>query len=243
MADTSNTTTGGSTPKVTLYTYFRSSCSARLRIALHLKSIPFTSIPVNLLKDEQLSPSHLEINPSGLVPALVIEEQHPSSSSPSKVTTITQSLAALEYLEEAFPSHGCSLLPPPSELHKRALVRTLASIVACDVQPVTNLRILKRVASVGFDRAAWSKDLIEDGLRAYEKIAAKCAGRFSVGDHITMADVCLIPAVWGAERVGVSLDAFPTVKRISANLEEEEAVKSGHWRTQVDTPEDFRIKA
>ncbi|CEO60724.1 Putative Maleylacetoacetate isomerase MaiA [Penicillium brasilianum] len=219
--------------KVTLYTYFRSSCSARLRIALHLKNIPFTPIFVNLLRDEQSSPANRTINPSGTVPTLLITQG-------SDTVTITQSLAALEYLEEAFPDNGPSLLP--SSPQDRALVRTLAQIIACDVQPVTNLRILKRVAPLGADRAAWSKDLIEDGLRAYETIAVKSAGRFSVGDQITMADVCLVPAVWGAERVGVDLSGFPVVDRIMKNLEQEEAVRKGHWQTQPDTPEDLRAK-
>lgn len=219
---------------VTLYTYFRSSCSARLRIALYLKGIPFNPVFVNLLKDEQSLPAHREINPSGTVPALVIQRD---SAAP---VTITQSMAALEYLDEAFPNKGPALRP--SDPEGRALVRTLAEIIGCDIQPVTNLRILKRVAPLGADRAAWSKDLIEDGLRAYETIVARSAGKFSVGDQITTADICLIPAAWGAERVGVDLAAFPVTNRIVQNLEKEEAVQKGHWQTQPDTPEELRAK-
>ncbi|OJJ45493.1 hypothetical protein ASPZODRAFT_134164 [Penicilliopsis zonata CBS 506.65] len=218
--------------KITLYTYFRSSCSARLRIALALKSLPYTSLPVNLLKDEQNSPSHLAINPSGTVPALVIENPGRDDA-----VVITQSLAALEYLDEVSPS--VKLLPDNAE--ERALVRTLVGIISCDVQPVTNLRILKRVAPLGMDRSQWSKDLIQEGFRAYETLVSKSAGLFSVGDRITLADVCLIPAVWGAERVGVDLDEFPTVKAIAERLEKEDAVKQGHWRTQEDTPAEFKM--
>lgn len=218
---------------ITLYTYFRSSCSARLRIALHLKQIPFTPVFVNLLRDEQSTPAHRAINPSATVPALVIQR---GSAAP---VTITQSLAALEYLDEAFPDKGPTLLP--SDPESRALVRTLASIIACDVQPVTNLKILKRVAPLGADRAAWSKDLIEDGLRAYEAVVTSSAGRFSVGDRITFADLCLVPAAWGAERVGVDLGQFPVTSAIVQNLESEDAVRKGHWRTQPDTPEEFRV--
>lgn len=219
---------------VTLYTYFRSSCSARLRIALHLKDIPFNPVFVNLLRDEQSTPTHREINPSGTVPALIIQRD---SAAP---VTITQSLAALEYLEEAFPNKGPSLLP--SDPEARALVRSLASIIACDIQPVTNLKILKRVAPFGADRTAWSKDLIEDGLRAYETLVARSAGKFSVGDQISVADICLVPAAWGAERVGVDLAMFPVTNGIVQRLEQEEAVRKGHWRTQPDTPEEFRVK-
>jgi maleylacetoacetate isomerase len=220
--------------RVTLHTYFRSSCSARIRIALHLKGITYVPIYVNLLQNEQSAQAHLAINPSGTVPTLVIEQE---SKEPIK---ITQSLAALEYLEEAFPEKGPALLPSNPE--SRAIVRTLANIIACDVQPVTNLRILKRVAPLGADRADWSKDLILDGLRAYEAIVAGSAGTFSVGDQITLADLCLIPAAWGAERVGVDLDLFPVTCGIVKNLENEEAVQLGHWRTQGDTPEEFQIK-
>jgi maleylacetoacetate isomerase len=84
--------------------------------------------------------------------------------------------------------------------------------------------------------------LIEDGLRAYEAIVAGCAGKYSVGDEITMADVCLVPAAWGAERVGVDLGAFPVVSGIVKNLESVEAVRKGHWQRQEDTPEDLRAK-
>ncbi|KAJ5773156.1 hypothetical protein N7457_008052 [Penicillium paradoxum] len=220
---------------VTLYTYFRSSCSARLRIALHLKEIPFKSVHVNLLKGEQSTPAHLAINPSGTVPALVIQRE-------SKSVTITQSLAALEYLAEAFPEKGPALLPPASDPETRAIVRTLSDIISCDIQPVTNLRILKRVGPLGVDRAVWSKDLMEDGFRAYEALVKGTAGKFSVGDSITIADICLIPAAWGAQRFDVDLEQFPVTNAIVKNLELEEAVKKGHWRAQDDTPEEFRVK-
>ena len=225
-----------STTKITLYTYFRSSCSARLRIALNLKSIPYTPIAINLLKNEQSSPDYNTINPSATVPSLIVDHAN------GHKVTITQSMAALEYIEEISSSSSPALLPPATNPEGRALVRTLAGIMACDVQPVTNLRILKRVAPLGMDRAAWSKDLVEEGFRAYEAIVANTAGVFSVGDSITMADVCLVPAAWGAERVGVDMGAFPTIKRVVENLEREECVKKGHWRTQEDTPEEFRLK-
>ncbi|KAJ5238354.1 hypothetical protein N7468_002973 [Penicillium chermesinum] len=221
-------------PEVTLYTYFRSSCSARLRIALHLKGIDFTPVFVNLLQNEQSSPAHKAINPSGLVPALIVKRDT------APPVTITQSLAALEYLDEAFPNQGPALLPQDTDA--RAQVRTLASIIACDVQPVTNLKILRRVAPLGADRTTWSKDLIVEGLQAYEATVKRSAGKFSVGDQITMADLCLIPAAWGAERVGVDLTAFPVTYVIIQNLEKEEAVNKGHWKTQPDTPEDLRAE-
>lgn len=92
------------------------------------------------------------------------------------------------------------------------------------------------------DRGAWSKDLIIEGLRAYEAIVVESAGKFSVGDSITMADVCLVPAVWGAERVGVDMGEFPTIRGVAERLEEEECVRRGHWRTQEDTPGEFKVQ-
>ncbi|KAL2835279.1 glutathione S-transferase [Aspergillus cavernicola] len=225
------------TPKITLHTYFRSSCSARLRIALSLKSLPYTSIPINLLKNEQSSPQNTARNPSATVPTLIIE--YPDPTQPP--VSITQSLAALEFLEDAFPNNGPPLLPPVSNPTHRALVRSLSTIIACDIQPVTNLRILKRLAPLGIDRTAWSKGLIEDGFRAYEALIKDSAGRFSVGDSITMADVCLVPAVWGAQRVDVEVETlFPVIARVFRALEGERAVREGHWRGQGDTPEEFR---
>ncbi|RAL01410.1 maleylacetoacetate isomerase MaiA, partial [Aspergillus ibericus CBS 121593] len=230
------------TDLLTLHTYFRSSCSARLRIALNLKSLPYTSIPINLLKDEQHDPLNKSLNPSASVPVLIIQSSSPNPSDPSHQQQqqqpppiiIPQSLAALEYLEEAYPSSH-PLLPPPSSPETRALVRTLVNIIACDVQPVTNLRILKRVAKLGMDRTTWSKELVEEGFRAYEEIVRQCAGTYSVGDCITLADVCLVPAVWGAERVGVEMGGFPTILRVWGNLEGLEAVRRAHWRRQGDT--------
>lgn len=223
-------------PKITLYTYFRSSCSARLRIALNLKSLSFDSVFVNLLKGEQSSAAHRAVNPSGSVPALVVEF-------PGKpAVTITQSLAALEYLEEITSSSTstASLFPKGCDPETRAVVRTLASIVACDVQPVTNLKILKKVGELGVAREAWSKEFTENGLRAYETIAASTAGKFSVGDSITMADACLAPAVWNAQRIGIDLTAFPTVVRVMEGLEMEEVVKKANYKNQGDTPEELR---
>ncbi|PYI35684.1 Maleylacetoacetate isomerase [Aspergillus indologenus CBS 114.80] len=233
-------------PEITLYTYFRSSCSARLRIALHLKSLPYTPIALNLLEGAQQAPDNLARNPSGTVPTLLISPSpSPGSGSGSPTAApikITQSLAALEYLDEAFPATPALL---PRDPATRALARTLAQIIACDVQPVTNLRILQRVAPWGVDRAAWSRDLIADGLRAYETIIAEAgvSGTFSVGDQVTVADVCLVPAVWGAERVGVDVAGlFPVVARVVRRLERLEAVRSAHWARQADTPAELRVE-
>ncbi|RAK72023.1 maleylacetoacetate isomerase MaiA [Aspergillus fijiensis CBS 313.89] len=232
-------------PEITLYTYFRSSCSARLRIALYLKSLPYTPVYLNLLDGAQRSPDNLARNPSGTVPTLLIAPSPGSAPADDHIQDtikITQSLAALEYLDEAFPDTYPLL---PRDPAKRALARTLAQIIACDVQPVTNLKVLKRVAPLGVDRAEWSRGVIVDGLRAYETIIKEegVGGAYSVGDEVTVADVCLVPAVWGAERVGVDVaGAFPVVAGVVERLEGLDAVRWAHWARQGDTPADLRIE-
>ena len=216
----------------TLYSYFRSSCSARLRIALHIKSISYEVIPVNLLKNEQLSDTHRALNPSASVPLLV---PHNAQREGFK---IGQSMAALEYLDEVHPEN--SLLPPLSDPEGRALVRTLVDIVCADIQPVTNLRVMRRVRELGGSAEEWNRQFMTDGLRAYEVVAEKCAGKYSFADQVTMADACLMPAVWNAERFGVDIAAFPTVKRIAENLKDHPAVTKAHYFNQPDTPEELR---
>ncbi|GKU07006.1 maleylacetoacetate isomerase [Fusarium langsethiae] len=216
----------------TLYTYFRSSCSARLRIAMNVKEIKYDLTPVNLLKNEHSSDKHKALNPSGSVPVLI------PPIAGSKPFRIGQSVAALEYLEEKHPEHP--LLPPLSDLEARANVRALVNIICTDVQPVTNLRIMRRVRELGGNAEEWNCKLMTDGLRAYEEVAKNTAGRCSVGDELTMADACLIPAWWNAERFGVDLSAFPTVQRIAENLKDHPAVVKAHWQNQPDTPDNLK---
>ncbi|QSS65044.1 maleylacetoacetate isomerase MaiA [Histoplasma capsulatum] len=238
-------------PQFHLYSYYRSSCAARLRIALNLKQIPYTTTFVNLLKGEQLSPAHRALNPSATVPILIIT----SSSNPNPTTfssmtdnpttsiTIGQSIAALEYLEEISINTNTNttpLLPPSTSPDARAQVRTLVNIIACDIQPVTNLRIQQRVKALGADNTLWAHELMEAGFAALEAQMLTSAGQYSVGDDVSMADVCLVPAVWAAQRFGVDLGTFPTVSRVAEMLESLEAVRRAHWARQPDTPEELR---
>ena len=100
--------------------------------------------------------------------------------------------------------------------------------------------MLKSVEQLGGDKAAWAKGIMTKGLEAYEKLAARSAGRYSVGDAVTLADVCLVPVVWNAERYGVELRRFPTVMKVFGSLSELQAVKDAHWKNQPDTPEELR---
>ncbi|TQS31326.1 hypothetical protein Golomagni_08397, partial [Golovinomyces magnicellulatus] len=184
-----------------LYSYFRSSCSARLRIILNYKGIPYTLVPVNLLSGDHLSEAHRALNPSASVPLFITPDG----------VKIGQSLAALEYLEEKHPSPAT--LPASNDLVQRAIVRTLVNIINADTQPPTNMKIMKRVKALGGSAEDWNRDLMAEGLRAYEAVAKDHAGKYSVGDSVTMADACLLPAWWNAERYKVDLTQFPVLNK------------------------------
>lgn len=215
-----------------LYTYWRSSCSARLILALNLKDIQYKQVPVNLLKNEHVSNEHKGLNPSGTVPLLLVHSH--------ENLKIGQSVAALEYLEEAHPN--APLLPPSSDLDGRVTVRQLTNIISCDVQPVTNLKIMKRVRALNGDAEDWNQGLIVEGLQAYESIVQSCAGTYSYGDDVTIADTCLLPGVWNAIRFGVDMNQFPMISRIVENLEKLPAAGKASYFNQPDTPAEWREK-
>ncbi len=216
----------------TLYTYFRSSCSARVRIAAHLKGIELEYKFIQLLKNDQQSESYVALNPSQSVPTLIVAEDG------KEEVTIGQSVAILEYFEETFPD--AMPLLPASDAVARAKVRELVDVVACDTQPVTNLRILQRIRPAGIDADEWQQHFMTAGLSAYETLAAKSAGRYSVSDSVTLADVTLAPAFDNAVRFGVDVGQFPTITRIMAELKKVDAFEKGSWKNQPDTPEELR---
>ncbi|KAK6332108.1 hypothetical protein TWF718_002642 [Orbilia javanica] len=236
-----------SQPKITLYTYFRSSCSARVRMALHWKGLEFTPVYIHLLKNDQFSQTYAALNPSKAVPTIVFSPNEDDSQSEPVTFVLTQSVAILEYLEERFPAPKYPALFP-TNIEDRARVRQLSQIVACDIQPITNLKMLKEVkkfaTEAGKDPEAagpeWQKRHMAEGLKAYETVVSKTAGKYSVGDTVTLADFCLVPTIDGAVRFGVDMSEFETIGRVWQALEEVEAVKKGGWRAQGDTPEEFR---
>ncbi len=195
-----------------LYSYFRSSAAYRVRIALNLKGLPYDIVPVHLRRNggEQLAPAYRAINPDGLIPALALEQAD---------EVIVQSLAIIEYLEEAHPTPA--LLPQPAL--DRAYVRGIALSIACDIHPLNNLRVLRYLAhelNVEEEkRDDWYRHWCEQGLTALEATLARDAraGKFCYGDAPTMADCCLAPQVLNAQRLNVDLSRMPTVMRINAN--------------------------
>ncbi|KAI9869507.1 MAG: hypothetical protein M1813_000296 [Trichoglossum hirsutum] len=229
MASTTDTTT----PAAHLHSYFRSSCSARVRTACHLKGIPLTYTYINLLQNDQHSPTYTLLNPSAAVPTFTLID--PSTN--TTIITLTQSIAILEFLEDYYP-HTTPLLP--HDPIARARVRQLVHIIADDIQPLTNLRILQKVQAMGGDQAVWAREVMGKGLDAYEKVVEKSTGKFSVGDQLTMADVVLAPAVEGAMRWGVGLEGWPVLARVFGELMRVEAFRRGSWREQEDTPAELR---
>jgi maleylacetoacetate isomerase len=240
-----------SSPDVILYAKWYSDCSARLRLALQLKDIKYVYVPV----DEPNAAAYKGINPSGLVPTLAVQEgQQPcSNQKASKSTVIWQSLAALEYLEERYPPSQTrnGLLPPATDPQGRATVRCLMNVIASDIHPLTTARVSRRICeqfpcpatetAAATGNCEWDKFWIEQGLAKYERVVKDSSGTYSYGDNITLADVCLLPAIWTAERYRLLLDGFPTICRIVEALHRVEAVQRAHWRCQPDTPEEHRF--
>jgi len=190
-----------------LYTYYRSSCSYRVRIALNYKEIPYQGIDVNLLKGEQKESIYQKINPQGLVPFLKDQD-----------FGLSQSLAILEYLEECYPRPA--LLP--EGVRDRAMVRALAQVIACDIQPIQNLRVLKYIKTElnasEEQKLAWIRHFISSGFEAYETHLERTAGQYSYGDKVSMADICLVPQIYNAMRFEVPMGSYPIINRIYAAL-------------------------
>lgn len=187
-----------------LHGYFRSSASYRVRIALNLKGLQYDYHPVNLLKGEQREPAYHSLNPQGLVPAL-IDAGH----------VFTQSLAILEWLDEQHPEPA--LLP--GESLARARVRALAYNVACDIQPLQNLRVLKYLqSSLGASeeqKVDWIRHWIDEGFRALEPQLDSGAGPFAGGDTPGLFECCLVPQIYNAERFGLKVEDYPHIARIA----------------------------
>jgi maleylacetoacetate isomerase len=195
-----------------LYTYYRSSAAYRVRIALNLKGLECESLPRHLTRGggEHRQAEYLAVNPQGLIPFLEDGEAR-----------IAQSLAIIEYLEETYPDPP---LLPPTPI-KRALVRSLAFAIACDIHPLNNLRVLEYLRGpLGLGSAAvdeWYRHWIAAGFRGLEAQVARngAESRHLVGTTVTLADVCLVPQMYNARRMDCDLEPYPHLRRISAHLE------------------------
>lgn len=189
----------------TLHNYFRSSTSVRVRVALNLKGLDYNYEAYALLPDEHKSEAYLRLNPQGLVPALQI----------SDTEVLTQSLAIMEYLDETHPTPA--LLP--KDALGRARVRALSQIIGCDIHPLNNLRVLRKIKSdFGADQTKvtdWFATWVHQGFSAYEsRLNEAATGEFSHGNTPTMADICLFAQVLNNTRFDIDMSAYPTIIRI-----------------------------
>jgi maleylpyruvate isomerase len=195
-----------------LYGYSLSSTSYRVRIALALKGLEVTAVSKELRSGEHRLEDFLQVNPQGFVPALSLNDGQ----------VLTQSIAIIEYLDEMYPQPA--LLPALPAA--RARVRALSQLIACDVHPLNNLRVLQYLEGpLGLDqsaRNAWYRHWVEVGFAALEQLLARdsSAGRFCYGDDPSMADVCLVPQVFNARRFAVDLGAYPRIVAIDATCRE-----------------------
>ena len=212
-----------------LYSYWRSSAAYRVRIALNLKALPHDIVPVHLTAGggEQHGEAFRGLNPQELVPVLLHGNR-----------IIRQSLAIIEYLEETWPSNPVM----PATARDRARVRGLAQLIACDVHPLNNLRVLQffehewRVPQP--EREVWVRHWITSGLAAFEQLLLDhpSTGDFCDGEIPTLADCALVPQVYNARRFGVDLAPYPTIARIDAHCRSLAAFDDARPENQADAP-------
>ena len=208
-----------------LYGYWRSSAAYRVRIALHLKSLPFESIPVHLVKNggEQHSDEYISLNATHLVPTLIDDD-----------VVLNQSLAILDYLDTKYAD--VSLYP--TKLEEKAQVQAMALDIACEVHPLNNLRVQQYLASElavnDDDKLAWSHHWMALGFSALEKKLQEYSGTYCFGDEVTMADICLVPQVYNANRFGLDMQDFPNIVRVVENCNKLSAFELAKPENQSD---------
>ncbi|GHE84674.1 maleylacetoacetate isomerase [Thalassotalea profundi] len=188
-----------------LYGYWRSSAAYRVRIALNLKKIPFDSLSVHLVKNggEQHSDSYVELNPTHLVPTLVDND-----------IVLNQSLAIIDYLDEKYPYDSVY----PQALETKVQVKAMVYDIACEIHPVNNLRVqqylVNELAVSEQQKLAWNHHWMALGFTAIEAKLAKTSGLYCFGNQITLADICLVPQVYNANRFALDMSPFPLINAI-----------------------------
>lgn len=207
---------------VKLYTYWRSTTSYRVRVALNLKGIDYASVPVDLVAGAQKDPAYTALNPAAGVPTLVLDDG----------TVLTQSMAILEWLESTRPAPA--LLP--ADPVAAAQVRAAAMVVACDIHPVNNLKVGAKLKSMGHnqdDVVSWMNDWMSRGFVAFQDLIPKDTA-YCFGDSPGLADICLIPQLYNAHRWGCDLGPFPRLTEIEARCLALPAFDAAHPETQPD---------
>lgn len=207
-----------------LHSHWRATAPYRVRIGLGLKGIAYDYAAVDLVAGEQREPAYRAVNPQGLTPALDIGGR-----------VLTQSLAILEWLEDVYPD------PPilPKAPLDRAAVRAMADIVACDIHPLNNARVGRRLNKMGIDQAgiqAWIHGWMIDGFDALEPMIARYGRGFAFGDAPTIADCCLIPQVYSAHRYELDLAPWPAIRAVAESAAAHPVFVAAHPDNQPDKP-------
>src|SRR5450432_2858447 len=213
-----------------LYSYWRSSAAFRARIALNLKGLVYDTVPVHLTDagGQQHATSFRELNPQELIPVLV-----------DGVRVIRQSMAIIEYLDEVYDGERKIL---PATARERARVRALAQMVACDIHPLNNLRVMQYLErefnTPQVERERWTQHWMREGFAAVESLLADnpSTGLFCEGDEPTLADICLVPQVYNAQRWSVDMGDFPLIWRINAECMKLDAFERAKPENQPDVP-------
>ncbi|WP_064791735.1 maleylacetoacetate isomerase [Shewanella woodyi] len=215
-----------------LYGYWRSSAAYRVRIALNHKGLEAEQLSVHLVKDggEQHKADYARLNPQELVPAFIDTDAEGNEDE----FILSQSLAIIEYLDEKYPE----VKLVPDSMYDRALVRSMAMSIACEVHPLNNLKVLQYLAKgLNLDddaKSAWYHHWIHEGFAALEKQLIKYSGRYCFGDSVTLVDLCLVPQVYNANRFKVDLDAYPNIVRITQNCNQLDAFIDASPENQAD---------
>ncbi len=208
-----------------LYSYFRSSASYRVRIALHWKNLEFEYLPIHLVQDGGLQnkPEFRAINPMGHVPAI----DHDGF-------LVAESMAILDYLDRIYPQRPLIPLQP----RPRAQVMQICELINSGIQPLQNLKVLgyleKKLNLPKPEADKWVRHWIEDGFANLEKVLERTSGKYSFGDEVTTADCFLVPQCFAARRFGVPVDRFPIINRIDAAATQLQPFQKAHPEKQMD---------
>lgn len=208
----------------TLFGYWRSSSSYRVRIVLNLKGLDHTQRPVHLIADggQHNTPEFGQKSPLHQLPVLELPDGR----------LLTQSVAIVEYLEAVHPA------PPlyPTDPWALARVREVVEMINSGIQPLQNLRVLRSLKAAGIDPAAWCREVIGRGLAGVEARLAELAGRHAVGDAVGIVEAVLVPQLYAARRFGLDLEPFPVVRRVEAAVDGHPAFRAAHPDQQPDAP-------
>jgi maleylacetoacetate isomerase len=213
---------------IRLHGYWRSTATYRVRIALNLKGVDYEYVPVHLVANggEQHSMDYTRLNPAHLVPTFVDEDED---------IILNQSLAIIEYLDERYESDFRLI---PEHKTERARVRALAQDIACDIQPVGNLRVLNALKGTfnasQDDVSVWAAHWITLGFDAIEKRLQTQSGKYCFDFDVTMADICLVPQVYNAKRFNIDMDQYPLISKIADNCNALEAFEKAKPENQID---------